>query len=158
MLDPDDRLLLLSYLDPTVHGRGRGPHASPVWIAPGGGLNASEDPAAGLAREVLEETGLADVAWGAWLWRRVVELRYEGRWRRFEELYRLGRVATRRPATEPTALDPHERSALRGFRWWPLVELRTTTDTVYPPRLAARLDAALVEGPGAGPIDISPDG
>jgi len=158
VLDRDDRLLLLSYLDPTVHGRARGPHALPVWIAPGGGLRGGEESAAGLAREVAEETGLVDVAWGAWLWRRAVELHFEGRWRRFEELYRWGRVATARPTAAPTALEGHERTALRGHRWWTLDELRATSDTVYPPRLVARLDAVWAEGAPDAPIDISGDG
>jgi 8-oxo-dGTP pyrophosphatase MutT (NUDIX family) len=158
VLDRDRRLLLLSYLDATVHGRARGPHASPVWIAPGGGLRVGEEPAAALQREVVEETGLVGVDWGAWLWRRTIDLRFEGRWRRFEELYRWGRLPVAEPAAIPTALDAHEHAALLGYRWWTLEELRATRDPVYPPRLAARLDAVCRAGAPATPIDISGDG
>jgi 8-oxo-dGTP pyrophosphatase MutT (NUDIX family) len=134
------------------------PHATPVWIAPGGGLRPGEDPAAGLARELLEETGLRDVAWGPWLWRRTVELHYHGRARRFLEVYRLARVAADRPAIAPGGLEPHEHAVLLGHRWWDLAALRSTAGVVYPPRLAARLRAALRAPAPAEPIDISSDG
>jgi ADP-ribose pyrophosphatase YjhB (NUDIX family) len=157
VLDAAERVLLQAYLNPTVHRRGGAPHAVPVWIAPGGGLAAAEPPAVGLAREWAEETGLHDVVWGAWLWRRTFELRYQGKWRTFEELYRLGRVARDAPAIVPNGLEPHERAAVRGYRWWPLDELARSEETVYPPRLAVRLAAALEVEPDT-PIDISADG
>ena len=158
VLDADDRVLLQAYSDPTVHRPGQPPQRGPMWIAPGGGLAHGEDPGEGLAREVREETGLRDVAWGAWLWRRTVELHYQGRVRRFVEHYRLGRVASARPAVVPTALEPHEHAVLLGHRWWTLAALRATNDTVYPPRLAARLTGALAGPPPAAPLDISAEG
>lgn len=158
VLDRDERVLLQAYLDPTVHGHDRAPHTTPVWIAPGGGLRPGEDAAAGLARELAEETGLVDLAWGAWLWSRSVDLRYQGRWRRFEERYRLGRVAAARPAVAPAALEEHERSVLLGHRWWTLDDLLATRETIYPPRLAQRLAAVLGADPPAEAIDISADG
>jgi ADP-ribose pyrophosphatase YjhB (NUDIX family) len=157
VVDAAGRVLLQAYLDPTVHRRGATPHTSPVWIAPGGGLAPGEPPDVGLAREWAEETGVHGVAWGAWLWRRTVELRYHGRWRAFEEHYRLGRVDTDAPTVAPAGLEPHEREAVIGYRWWPLDELARSSETVYPPRLATRLVAALADPPDA-PIDISADG
>ncbi len=134
------------------------PARGPAWIAPGGGLRPGEDPAAGLARELVEETGLADLEWGPWLWRRTVELHFQGRVRRFEERYRLARVGEARPDVQPAALEPHEHAVLLGHRWWDLETLRSSAAVVYPPRLAARLIAALREPAPAEPIDISAEG
>lgn len=158
VLDADERLLLQSYLDPTVHRPDGLPHRSPVWIAPGGGLAPGEAAAAGLERELREETGIVGVAWGPWLWRRTVDLHYQGRVRRFVEHYRLGRVPTAEPRVAPTALDPHEHGVLLGHRWWPLPELLATAETVYPPRLADRLVAVLAGAPTDVVVDIGHEG
>lgn len=158
VLDADDRLLLQSYLDPTVHRPAGLPHRAPVWIAPGGGLAPGETAAAGLERELWEETGIVGVAWGPWLWRRAVDLHYQGRVRRFVEHYRLGRVPAAEPRVAPRALDAHEREVLLAHRWWPLPELLTTATTVYPPRLAERLRAVLAGADTDAVIDISHEG
>jgi ADP-ribose pyrophosphatase YjhB (NUDIX family) len=47
-----DGCLLLAHLAPTVTDGGK-------WTLPGGGLEFGEDPAAGVLRELDEETGLA---------------------------------------------------------------------------------------------------
>ncbi|MFU8888035.1 MAG: NUDIX domain-containing protein [Trueperaceae bacterium] len=158
VLDADERLLLQAYLDPTVHRPGGLPHRAPVWIAPGGGLAPGEGAEAGLERELREETGLVGVAWGPWLWRRTVDLHYQGRVRRFVEHYRLGRLPAAAPRAAPTALDAHERGVLLDHRWWPLPELLATTATVYPPRLAERLAAVLAGADTREVVDISHEG
>jgi ADP-ribose pyrophosphatase YjhB (NUDIX family) len=158
VLDAAERVLLQAYLDPSVHRPGGAPHTTPVWIAPGGGLRPGEDPAAGLARELREETGLHEVAWGPWLWLRTVDLHYQGRLRRFTERYRLARVDAEGPAITRGGLEPHERTVLLGYRWWTLADLRGTDAVVYPPRLGGRLHAALTGATAITPLDISADG
>ena len=158
VLDADERLLLQSYLDPTVRRPDGLPHRTPVWIAPGGGLAPGETPAAGLEREVWEETGIVGIAWGPWLWRRAVDLHYQGRVRRFVEHYRVGRVAAIEPRVAPTALAAHEGEVLLAHRWWRLAELLATADVVYPPRLAERLLAVLAGQAGEAVVDISDEG
>lgn len=158
VLDADDRLLLEWYFNPTVRRPAGLPHRTPVWLAPGGGLAPGETAEAGLERELREETGIVGVTWGRWLWRRTVDLHYQGRVRRFVESYRLGRVTAAAPRADPTALDPHERGALLGHRWWRLPELLATTDVVYPPRLAERLMEVLAGAATDTVIDISHEG
>jgi 8-oxo-dGTP pyrophosphatase MutT (NUDIX family) len=158
VLDADDRLLLEWYFNPTVRRPSGLPHRTPVWLAPGGGLAPGETAEAGLERELREETGIVGVTWGPWLWRRKVDLHYQGRVRRFVEHYRLGRLTAAAPRAEPTALDPHERGALLGHRWWRLPELLATSDVVYPPRLAERLVAVLAGAATDAVVDISHEG
>ena len=51
IIAPDGRFLLfLSHFDP-------GSNLPPQWVFPGGGLEGSEKPVAGIVREVFEETG-----------------------------------------------------------------------------------------------------
>lgn len=151
-------MLLQAYLDPGVHRPGGRPHAAAVWIAPGGGLEPTEDADTGLNRELLEETGLRDLAWGPWLWRRRVDLVYQGRVRRFEERYRLARIDAERPPVVPAALERHERAVLLGHRWWAIDDLAAHTGPVYPPRLVARLRDVLAGHLPPDPLDISGEG
>ena len=92
------------------------------------------------------------------MWHRTVELSVHGEVRRFEEAYRLARVATRRPTPRPTAFEPWEARTFRGFRWWSVAELAGTRERLFPPGIARRLAALLAGGPPAAPIDISEDG
>jgi 8-oxo-dGTP pyrophosphatase MutT (NUDIX family) len=158
LLDPADRVLLQALVDPGVRRPDEAATDALAWVAPGGGLEPDEDPGAGLARELREETGFVDVVWGAWVWRRTVDLHVHGEVRRFEEAYRLARVAVEQPTPRPTAFEPWEARTFRGFRWWTLADLASTSDRVFPPKLARRLAALLARGPAPTPIDVSADG
>lgn len=158
LLDPADRLLLHAFVDPEVRRPGAPPSDAPAWFPPGGGLEPGEDPAAGLARELREETGFVDVAWGAWVWRRSLDLLVHGEVWRFDEAYRMARVATQQPTPRPTAFEPWEARTFRGSRWWTVEELATTRARLFPPGIARRLGALLSSGPPDAPIDISADG
>jgi 8-oxo-dGTP pyrophosphatase MutT (NUDIX family) len=158
LLDPADRLLLQAFVDPEVRRPDAPPTDAPAWFPPGGGLEPGEDPGAGLARELREETGFVDVAWGAWVWRRTVDLLVHGERRRFDEAYRLARVGVERPTPRPTAFEPWEARTFRGFRWWTVEDLGATRERLFPPGIARRLAALLEDGPPEGPIDVSADG
>lgn len=158
LLDVADRVLLQAFVDPEVRRPGAAATEAPAWFPPGGGLEPGEEPAAGLARELLEETGFDDVAWGPWVWRRSVDLLLHGEVRRFEEDYRLAHVALERPTPRPTAFGPWEAHTFRGYRWWTLAELEATSERLFPPGIARRLRKLVADGPPSAPIDISNDG
>ena len=62
MLDPDDRILLVRFVNPET--------GEEFWATPGGGLDPGEDFETGLRRELREETGLEDLEIGPVVWTR----------------------------------------------------------------------------------------
>jgi ADP-ribose pyrophosphatase YjhB (NUDIX family) len=112
----DRRLLLMQMHFPWL--------PDPMWIAPGGGLRAHETLEDGLRRELREETGKSDVQIGAVVWEREFEIRAPGQTTRQHETFFLVRTGWFVPV--PTRLEPLERRAFGGFRWWPLDDLPGT--------------------------------
>jgi 8-oxo-dGTP pyrophosphatase MutT (NUDIX family) len=129
LLDPDDRILLLKGRLPSA------PEGPSFWYTVGGGIEAGESLMEAAAREVAEETGLADAVLGPVLWRDEVALHdIEGELRLFRQHYILARTAGG-PLSRAGWL-PYEHALADDLRWWTLAELRLTDDTVYPEGLA----------------------
>lgn len=130
LVDAQDRVLLLHGSDPSTPERGA------WWITPGGGIEPGEQPADAAARELREETGLHTTAraLGDPVHQRVAEFTFLGGDYRQHEHYFLLRVGAHEAFTD--APDP----GITGHRWWPLPELRTTTEAVFPVELADLLD------------------
>ncbi|GAA4977418.1 NUDIX hydrolase [Kineococcus glutinatus] len=133
VVDDAGRVLLLDGCDP----------AAPEerwWFTPGGGLLAGEEPRAGAARELAEETGVvvdpADLVGPVLL--REPEFDWLGSRCRQREVFFLLHLRA------PVVLDRSgwtalERASLTGFRWWTAQELAGSGVRCYPVALPAVL-------------------
>jgi len=147
LLDPDDRILLMRGRPPSD------PDSTPVWFTVGGGAEPGETVLQTAAREILEETGLADARLGvvAWYGESLLSDR-KGRPVHFKEHYVVAR--TDGGELSRAGWQPLEREFVDELRWWTLEELRMTSETVYPESLAELLPDVLAGRFGGGPLVI----
>lgn len=143
LLDARDRILLLKGRLP---GASQGPGA---WFTVGGGVEAGETFVQAAAREIREETGIADAVLGPVVWVREGVLRIPEP-RLFKECYIVARCEGREPNRE--GWDALERELIDDIRWWTLAELAMTTESVFPPGLAQLLPPIL-----AGQFPMEPE-
>lgn len=121
---PDQRVLLIHTLIPDTD--------TLIWLAPGGGIEADEDPLAALFREIEEETGhLATQAQGP-VWHRRQKFHLHGKaYDQYEEFY----LVTTKMFEPDNAGNPAtmEKDIFRGFRWWSAAEITAATDQIFVP-------------------------
>jgi ADP-ribose pyrophosphatase YjhB (NUDIX family) len=129
VLDPAERILLFRYDNEPPNGR--------HWCTPGGGLEPGEDYHSGAQRELVEETGWADVpVLPAEVHQRTLTMEYAGRLVRQNERFFLARVPVdQRALGEVAAM--HLCDGIAATRWWTLAELDNTDEAVWPEGLAA---------------------
>ncbi len=143
LLDEGNAVLLLSGRDPGLEG------APLFWFLPGGGVDAGETLEDAARREVYEETGARLGDLGPVVWERDVSFPFDGK--QFEQHEFFFVVRTVRFPVSPTALTDLELRMTTGARWWPLDELATPKEPVYPSNLASLISSWLVEGPPVAP-------
>jgi 8-oxo-dGTP pyrophosphatase MutT (NUDIX family) len=136
VLDAGQKVLLVGY-------NSSGPSPSPLyWVPPGGALETGETHREAASRELREETGL-EANIGRELWERRFEFQLSGELVYQVERYFLVRLATTMPSvcnTSPEAIEEH--------KWWSLIDLQETQDTVYPDGLSDDLHFLIGEGAG----------
>jgi 8-oxo-dGTP pyrophosphatase MutT (NUDIX family) len=145
LLDEENRVLLIHSKDPRS-----GEH---YWYPVGGGVEPGESLQQAAAREAHEETGLEDLPTGSLVWTRDHTYQFDGRVVDVHEEWLLHSVQHFQPV--PANLSDYETSSVSGFRWWRAEELRSTTDTVFPPRLGDLLSALLSDGVPQVKLDIT---
>ncbi|MFJ3672008.1 GNAT family N-acetyltransferase [Streptomyces sp. NPDC090106] len=131
VLDPDGAVFLFRYDDVETGGH---------WSLPGGGLEPGETPVEGALRELREETGWTDLEPGPLLHTWEVDYTYGTTpVRQHEDIY-VARGPRREP-TGPHLAAAHAADGILEWRWWSRAELTAPDATVWPPGLAALLDA-----------------
>lgn len=135
LVDPDGRVLL-------IHERLEfgGSH----WLTPGGGIEADEQPRDAAVREALEEVGIAvQIPAGE---ESVLRTRRDWSWEGVDydqvDYFFLVRVPAA-TAVAPQALTPPEAQTRLGERWWTVVELLSTSETLLPADLGEVLSQVL---------------
>ena len=126
ILDSRGSILLVKYAD------GRAGRPAYYWSTPGGGVESGETHFEAAHRELREETGLLATV-GRELWSQRVRLDLpSGRVEQLER-YFLVRLADVEPEVHNTS--PED---IVAHRWWPMSDLRTTKDRVFPEQQVKR--------------------
>ena len=127
---------------------------TPIWHAPGGGIELDEGDREAAAREFREETGHV-VELGALVWVREAEFSYGGVFYRTDEVYFLAEVGAE---FEPSSHGHTEAEAqfLSGHGWFSPQDMRALAapDLLAPPDLADRLEDLVREGPPPSPVRL----
>lgn len=134
LLTPENEILLMR-----IHAPQGG---DPFWIAPGGGMEDSENVESALRRELREELGLLDFTIGALVWRRQHTFNWgDVRLCQREQFYI---VHTNRFV--PHMTDQVEAQVLEQFRWWRIADLARTSEQLTPRSLADIVERYLRDG------------
>ena len=142
VLDSSDRILLTRFENPVTH--------KTWWATPGGGVDEGESDEATLRRELLEETGLANVEIGPVVWTREDVFSWDRRLLHQRERIHLVRVEAHDP--RPTIDIAPE--GITEIRWWSAGDIESSGETFVPRALGKCLQTLLLRGPPSRPVDV----
>jgi 8-oxo-dGTP pyrophosphatase MutT (NUDIX family) len=136
VLDPDSRVLLFNWAN-----RKKGTN---WWATPGGGLEEGERSKAAGIRELAEEAGIHVDDLEGPLWKTSHFFRSSEDLIHQVETFFLARVPS--DAVNTDGFDAFEAEIALGHRWWPLNDLETSTEAIYPRGLAGLVRDILRDG------------
>lgn len=146
LFDPErQEILLIKALVPDTGAQ--------LWFTPGGGLESDETDLACLAREVLEETGLAELPDASLVWTRQEQFVFMGD--EYDQYERYYLVPIARFEVANRALEAHEEQTFLAARWWRLADILASADTFVPADLGHQL-TQLGQQLGMGELPVQP--
>jgi ADP-ribose pyrophosphatase YjhB (NUDIX family) len=143
LIDASLRVLLFRHDD----GYGR-----QFWATPGGGIENGETPEEAARREALEELGAADVSIQP-LWTGHAEFPFRDRIVSQTDKFFL--VTRHGPVLGPGVEEAHRSEGITEVRWWPIDEIDTSREPVYPEDLAHRVREHLLESRILEALDLA---
>jgi len=123
----------------------------PLWITPGGRIQAGEDAAVAALREVREETGREGLRITAEVWVRHGTCTSGGSQRPERERFFL--MPTARFAPTSVGMEREEFQRHMAFRWWAIGEIARSEERFVPGNLADLLRTLVAHGPTPAPIE-----
>lgn len=127
VIDPDDSVLLFQYEDDRRRW----------WATPGGGLERDETFEQAAAREAAEELSLTLMTFTP-LWCLTVDFSFRGQSIQQVEQYFLVRLSRDDLGLGEMVSDAHRREGIVAAHWWPIEEIETTSEQVFPENLCER--------------------
>lgn len=145
LITPSAEVLLVRFEFPT----------RTVWAVPGGGIDPGEDDQTALHRELWEEVGLRDMAFGPLVWNREhIVPHTDGRWDGQRDRFYHVPVAQRFDPRPSLTWEQLRAERVHEIRWWTVDEVEAATDTWFAPQRMGQLLRSLVEtGPPDEPVE-----
>ena len=147
LLDPESRVLLVRMHNPNVGDADGNVLPEPYWVTVGGAIDEGERPEDAAMRELYEETGLGPDTTELLhpIWRTEHVLKLYGTLTTLKETFFLAR--TRQTDINPQGLEPSEEDSISELRWWPMKDLLTTTERIFPSSLRDEIQRLPADGP-----------